>query len=63
MLNFFMVAHSASCHPGVYKHVVYDVLPYNVLITFYNALMLPHLTYGVLAWAEKGTESCDFIQI
>ena len=27
-----------------------DVLPYNVLITLYNALILPHLTYGILAW-------------
>ena len=26
-----------------------DVLPYNVLITLYNALILPHLTYGILA--------------
>ena len=27
-----------------------DLLPYNVLITLYNALILPHLTYGALAW-------------
>ena len=25
-------------------------MPYNVLITLYNALILPHLTYGILAW-------------
>ena len=30
-----------------------DVLPYNVLITLYNALILPHLTYGVLAWGYE----------
>ena len=29
------------------------VLPYNVLITLYNALILPHLTYGVLAWSYE----------
>ena len=30
-----------------------DVLPYNVLITLHNALILPHLTYGVLAWGYE----------
>ena len=28
-----------------------DVLPYNDLVTLYNAPILPHLTYGVFAWA------------
>ena len=27
-----------------------DGLPYNFLITLYNALILPHLIYDVLAW-------------
>ena len=27
-----------------------DVLPYKVLIPLYNALILPHLTYDILAW-------------
>ena len=30
-----------------------DMLPYNVLITLYNALILPYLTYGVLAWGYE----------
>ena len=32
-----------------------DLLPYNVSITLYSALILPHLTsyYGVLAWGYE----------
>ena len=30
-----------------------DVLPYNVLITLYNALILPQLTYSLLTWGYE----------
>ena len=32
-----------------------NTLPRNILLTLYNSLVLPHLTYGILAWGASNT--------